>query len=93
MSNLKRPNNHTTSIITCLGMGIMLILTVRLVQTDMLAMLNKNTEINPPNYFFIDIQRDQKETFIQVLDQITPEAEHTLTPLIRSRLHLSLIHI
>ena len=68
-------------------MGIMLILTVRLVQTDMLAMLNKNTEINPPNYFFIDIQRDQKETFIQVLDQITPEAEHTLTPLIRSRLH------
>ena len=87
MSNLKRPNNHTTSIITCLGMGIMLILTVRLVQTDMLAMLNKNTEINPPNYFFIDIQRDQKETFIQVLNQITPEAEHTLTPLIRSRLH------
>ncbi len=87
MTNLKRPNSEAASIITCLGMGIMLILTVRLVQMDMLAMLNKNKEINPPNYFFIDIQRDQKEKFIQVLDQVTPEAEHSITPLIRSRLH------
>jgi len=87
MANLKRPNNQAISIITCLGMGIMLILTVRLVQVDMLAMLNKNTEINPPNYFFIDIQRDQKETFSRVLDQIAPKAERSLTPLVRSRLH------
>ena len=54
---------------------------------DMLAMLNKNTEINPPNYFFIDIQRDQKDTFMQVLDQIAPESERSVTPLVRSRLH------
>jgi putative ABC transport system permease protein len=87
VSNLKRPNNQAVSIITCLGMGIMLILTVRLVQMDTLAMLNKNTEMKPPNYFFIDIQKDQKETFTQVLDQIAPEAERSLTPLVRSRLH------
>jgi putative ABC transport system permease protein len=87
ISNLKRPNNQAVSIITCLGMGIMLILTVRLVQMDTLAMLNKNTEMKPPNYFFIDIQKDQKETFSQVLDQIAPEAERKLTPLVRSQLH------
>jgi putative ABC transport system permease protein len=87
MSNLMRPNNQATAIITCLGMGIMLILTVRLVQMDMLAMLNKNTEISPPNYFFIDIQHDQTKTFSAVLDRIAPEAERSLTPLVRSRLH------
>jgi putative ABC transport system permease protein len=87
ISNLKRPNNQAVSIITCLGMGIMLILTVRLVQMDTLAMLNKNTEMKPPNYFFIDIQKDQKETFSWVLDQVAPEAERNLTPLVRSRLH------
>ncbi len=87
ISNLKRPNNQAVSIITCLGMGIMLILTVRLVQMDTLAMLNKNTEMKPPNYFFIDIQKDQKATFSKVLDKIAPEAEHNLTPLVRSRLH------
>ncbi|MBT3365757.1 MAG: FtsX-like permease family protein [Nitrospina sp.] len=87
ISNLMRPNNQATSIITCLGMGIMLILTVRLVQMDMLAMLNKSTEMGPPNYFFIDIQHDQTQTFTQVLDRVAPEAERTLTPLVRSRLH------
>jgi putative ABC transport system permease protein len=87
MSNLNRPNNQATAIITCLGMGIMLILTVRLVQMDMLAMLNKNNEVSPPNYFFIDIQHDQKEIFTDVLDKVAPESEHTLTPLVRSRLH------
>ena len=87
ISNLSRPNNQATAIITCLGMGIMLILTVRLVQMDMLAMLNKNTEMRPPNYFFIDIQHDQKEIFSEVLDRVSPESEYTLTPLVRSRLH------
>jgi putative ABC transport system permease protein len=87
LSNLTRPNNQATAIITCLGMGIMLILTVRLVQMDMLAMLNKNTEMRPPNYFFIDIQHDQKQIFTEVLDQVAPKAERTLTPLVRSRLH------
>lgn len=87
ISNLSRPNNQAAAIITCLGMGIMLILTVRLVQMDMLAMLNKNTEMSPPNYFFIDIQHDQKEIFNEVLDRVSPESEYTLTPLVRSRLH------
>ncbi len=86
MSNIRRPNNQATAIITCLGTGIMLILTVRLVQMDMLAMLNKNTEMSPPNYFFIDIQQDQKQTFTEVLDRVAPKAERTLTPLVRSRL-------
>ncbi len=86
ISNLQRPNNQAASIITCLGMGIMLVLTVRLVQMDMLAMLNRNTEMSPPNYFFIDIQHDQKKIFTGILNRIAPEAEHVLTPLVRSRL-------
>ncbi|SVB35155.1 uncharacterized protein METZ01_LOCUS188009, partial [marine metagenome] len=49
LTNLHRPNNQTCSIVTCLGMGIMLVLTVRLVQMDMIAMLKENKEINPPN--------------------------------------------
>ena len=87
LANLHRPNNQTRSIITCLGMGIMLVLTVRLVQMDMIAMLKENTEINPPNYFFIDIQTDQTEMFIKTLDRIVPEAERTLTPLIRTKFY------
>ncbi|MBI4389483.1 MAG: FtsX-like permease family protein, partial [Nitrospinae bacterium] len=79
--------NQASSIITALGMGIMLALTVRLAQMDMVAMLNENAEINPPNYFFIDIQGDQKDKFVAELKRVAPESGWDLTPLIRSRLY------
>ncbi len=87
MANLYRPNNQAASIITCLGLGIMLVLTIRLVQMDMLSMLKSNTAGTPPNFFFIDIQSDQTERFTEVLDKAAPKAEHELLPLIRSRLY------
>jgi putative ABC transport system permease protein len=87
LTNLHRPNNQTRSIVTCLGMGIMLVLTVRLVQMDMIAMLKENKEIDPPNYFFIDIQSDQTEIFTKTLELIAPKAESNLTPLIRSKFY------
>ena len=87
LANLHRPNNQTRSIVTCLGMGIMLVLTVRLIQMDMITMLKGNEEINPPNYFFIDIQSDQTQKFIQTLDRVVPESEYTLTPLVRSKFY------
>jgi len=86
-ANLHRPNNQAGSIITMLGLGIMLVLSVRLIQMDMINMLKSNTDIKPPNYFFIDIQKDQTEKFNTVLAQKIPEAESTLTPLVRSRIH------
>ncbi len=87
LANLFRPNNQAVSIITALGMGIMLVLSIRLVQMDMVTMLKKNTELQPPNFFFIDIQRDQTDTFRKVIDQTAPPAKMELTPLVRSRLY------
>ncbi|MFQ5449513.1 MAG: ABC transporter permease [Nitrospinaceae bacterium] len=87
LSNLFRPNNQAVSIITCLGLGIMLVLTVRLVQMDMIAMLQSNTETTPPNYFFIDIQPDQADRFVEIVDRVAPGAERELVPLVRSRFY------
>jgi putative ABC transport system permease protein len=87
LANLYRPNNQAVSIITALGIGIMLVLSIRLVQIDMIAMLNKNTDIKPPNFFFIDIQRGQSDTFAKVVHQTAPDAKLELTPLVRSRLY------
>lgn len=87
LSNLYRPNNQAPSIITALGMGIMLVLCIRLVQMDMVSMLKENTKGSPPNFFFIDIQKDQTDLFEQVIDRVAPEAERTVTPLVRSKLY------
>ncbi|MFQ5673782.1 MAG: ABC transporter permease [Nitrospinales bacterium] len=87
VANLYRPNSQAPSIITALGMGIMLILTIRLVQLDVVVMLNGRTAVDPPNYFFIDIQPDQEKSFMAALDRVAPGAERTLTPLVRSRFY------
>lgn len=87
IANLYRPNSQAVSIITSLGIGVMLILTIRLVQLDIVSMLRDNRETRPPNYFFVDIQPDQREKFLQTLDSIVPQAQRTLTPLIRSRFY------
>ena len=85
LANLYRPNNQARSIITAIGMGIMLVLAVRLVQMDLISMLKENTKGTPPNYFFIDIQKDQEETFKEVLAQAAPEAKAEVTPLVRAK--------
>lgn len=87
LANLYRPNSQAGPIITALGIGIMLVLSARLVQMDTIAMLKENTDIKPPNFFFIDIQSDQKDVFVSALNRVAPMAERELTPLIRSRLH------
>ncbi|CCQ90515.1 putative ABC-type transport system, permease component [Nitrospina gracilis 3/211] len=86
LANLYRPNNQAVSIITALGMGIMLVLSIHLIQMDMIAMLNKNTENKPPNYFFIDIQKNQVDVYKRIIDSFGAEARQETTPLVRSRL-------
>ena len=85
LANLYRPNNQAVSIITAIGMGVMLILAVRLVQMDMVAMLQENTRGTPPNYFFIDLQKDQVAVFNRVLAETAPEAQVEITPLVRAK--------
>jgi putative ABC transport system permease protein len=85
LANLYRPNNQAVSIITALGTGIMLVLSIHLIQMDMIAMLNKNTEIKPPNYFFIDIQKNQVEEYKKVVHSFGDAVKEETTPLVRSR--------
>ncbi len=86
LANLYRPNNQARSIITALGMGIMLVLGIRLVQMDLISMLKDNTKGTPPNYFFIDIQKDQEATFLKVMAETAPSAKVDITPLVRARI-------
>ncbi len=86
LANLYRPNNQARSIITAIGMGIMLVLAIRLVQMDLISMLKENTKGTPPNYFFIDIQKDQENIFSEVMTRTAPEAKVDITPLVRARI-------
>jgi putative ABC transport system permease protein len=61
LSNLYRPGNQSNAVLTALGAGIMLILTVFLMQNGVLRELQETLGKGLPNIFLIDIATDELE--------------------------------
>jgi putative ABC transport system permease protein len=61
LSNLYRPGNQSIAVLTALGAGIMLILTVFLMQNAVLRDLQETLGKGLPNIFLIDIATDELE--------------------------------
>jgi putative ABC transport system permease protein len=87
MRNLSRPGSQATSIMVAVGIGVMIIVTISLLERSLISQIGESRPLNAPTFFFIDVQPDQKAAFERLIHQrfshVTPE----LTPLVRSRLH------
>jgi putative ABC transport system permease protein len=55
LANLYRPGNQSAAVLAALGMGVMLILTVFLMQRGVIGEMKLTSGINLPNIFLIDI--------------------------------------
>ena len=69
LSNLYRPGNQSTAVLTSLGAGIMLILTVFLMQSAVLRDLQSTLGKGLPNIFLIDIASDELDGVSSLLAQ------------------------
>ncbi|MEX0769551.1 MAG: FtsX-like permease family protein [Balneolaceae bacterium] len=68
ISNLFRPNNQTTVLITTLGMGMLLIGVVYLSQDMILERINFQTGEEQPNLILYDIQSDQNREVLKLVE-------------------------
>jgi putative ABC transport system permease protein len=59
LANLYRPGNQSAPVLASLGTGVMLILAVYLIQTDLLRDLHETASPKLPNVFLADIRQDQ----------------------------------
>ena len=59
LANLYRPGNQSAAVLAALGAGVMLILAVYLVQSQLLADLHETASPKLPNVFLVDISPDQ----------------------------------
>jgi putative ABC transport system permease protein len=87
LGNVVRPGSQATGIMVAIGIGVMVIVTVSLVEQALLSQVQENRPVDSPTFFFIDIQPDQAQEFVSVVDRQTGRARPELTPLVRSRLH------
>ncbi|HEV2135063.1 MAG TPA: FtsX-like permease family protein [Terracidiphilus sp.] len=59
LANLYRPGNQSAAVLAALGAGVMLILAVYLMQSELLADLHETASPKLPNVFLVDIAPDQ----------------------------------
>jgi putative ABC transport system permease protein len=93
VGNVVRPGGQAAGIMAAIGIGVMVIVTVSLVEQALLHQVQENRPTDAPTFFFIDIQPDQAKEFVSLVDRQTGRVRPELTPLVRSRLHAINGHI
>src|SRR5262245_16815096 len=85
LAGLRRPGSQTTGVVVSLGVGVMLIVTVALLERSMDRHIDLELRREVPSFFFVDIQQDQADGFMRTVSEINGDRP-ALTPVIRSRL-------
>ena len=86
VGNVTRPGSQAVSMTIAIGIGVMVVITVSLVERSLLAQVGENRPTDAPTFFFIDIQPDQVEGMVSLLRRRSGDPAPQLTPLVRSRL-------
>lgn len=84
LANLDRRRLSTTVQIACLGLGVMTLITVGFVRTDLFAAWQRSLPADAPNRFLINIQADQIDPLRALLAERGRQAE--FFPMVRARL-------
>lgn len=59
LANLYRPGNQSAAVLAALGAGVMLILSIYLMQRSIIGALRQDVKPTTPNLFFIDISTEE----------------------------------
>jgi len=86
VANLARPGAQTGGVVIALGVGVMLLVSVALLEASLGRQIDHEQRREAPSFFFIDIQPDQREAFVRVAVEAGGGAPPVLTPVVRSRL-------
>lgn len=86
IGNIHRPGALTPSVVLSLGLGLALLVTLALIDGNLRRELTGNMTERAPNFFFVDIQNAEREGFLNILEQQSPEGEVTQVPMLRGRI-------
>jgi putative ABC transport system permease protein len=86
LASLHRPGGQTAGVVVSLGVGVMLVVTVALLERSLGAHIDLERRREAPSFFFVDIQPDQAEAFVRTVSRANAGGAPALTPVVRSRL-------
>lgn len=86
IGNIHRPGALTPSVVLSLGLGLALLVTLALIDTNLRRELSGNLPDRAPNFFFVDIQSSEIEGFENVVMELAPEGKVIKVPMLRGRI-------
>ena len=88
IANLHRPGAMTPSVVLSLGLGLMLLVTLTLIDGNLRDQLQRTMPGKTPSFFFLDIRSSQAKDFQAFLQNAAPEAKVEEVPMMRGRVAL-----
>ena len=86
IGNLGAPGGLTRSVVISLGAGLSLLVTVALVDRSVIAELTEHLPESSPNYFILDLKREDSEAFAKLIHHEVPGARVEQAPMLRGRI-------
>jgi putative ABC transport system permease protein len=86
IGNLGAPGGLTRAVVLSLGTGLSLLVTVALVDRSIVAELTDRLPEQSPNYFALDLKRDEADAFHTLIERDFPGAKIQQAPMLRGRI-------
>jgi putative ABC transport system permease protein len=87
LANIHRPGALTPTIVLSLGLGLSLLVTLALIESNLQRQLTKTLPAQAPSFFFIDVPSNEAEKFDAFIREHSPkDAQLDSVPMLRGRI-------
>ncbi len=86
IGNIHRPGALTPSVVLSLGLGLALLVTLTLIDGNLRQQLTGRMNEGAPNFFFVDIQGAELDTFRDLIRTRSPNGKLVEVPMLRGRI-------
>jgi len=84
--NVHRPGALTPSVVLSLGLGLTLLVSLALIDSNLRGQLSGAITEKAPSFFFIDIQNNERDGFVSLIEKMTPGGVIETVPMLRGRI-------
>ncbi|EHS50175.1 protein of unknown function DUF214 [Rhizobium sp. PDO1-076] len=86
VGNIHRPGALTPAVTLSLGLGLSLLVALALIDGNLRRELTGNLPDRAPNFFFVDIQGSELDSFRSLVERQAPEGKLVEVPMLRGRI-------
>lgn len=86
LANLHRPGTPTPSVVLSLGLGITVLVAIMMIERNLHGRIEETVAAEAPSFFFIDIQPDQVQPFVDLAASFPEAGPVRRVPMLRARI-------